>query len=428
MTKNLLETYRKIQNKMVSEAGGIYRPQTAKPAATPTQSSGMPTSGVQNSSWFSRRTDMQRATQDAGRMAVDRLKASKVVRPGERVPGEKVGTQADLMAAMRRNKAKDVPQNTGMKGSPLDQTQGARPEVARDYRLNKMRQNPPALDTTQKTVAQSQAPMRQAQNRADLAKSVQAGRVGDPGKQNFIQNARAQKEKVKAAGGDGSQYLPKARPNDPVVNQAMRDRAKEVNDNERVGGRPQTLSPGAGASAKPLNPAQVQGQNKSFFTDAERKSGKLSKERLDAWKADQQKRGVTDVKKLSLGNALNDLQGKTAVAGGKNDRSAAQQTLNKSVATQKAMSPTARGGKPVTVSEGLMKRIKQTIKEARSNTPVHVSTKGNLAKRMGYTKSMGQQNTAGGKRYQEEEKKIAVSKKKDIINNEPSQDDLKGTY
>lgn len=68
--------------------------------------------------------------------------------------------------------------NVPLKGSPLDQTQGAKPEVSRDYRLNKMRQSPPALDASQKTVAQSQAPMKQAQNRQDLAKSVQAGRAG----------------------------------------------------------------------------------------------------------------------------------------------------------------------------------------------------------------------------------------------------------
>lgn len=72
------------------------------------------------------------------------------------------------------------------------------------------------------------------QKRKDLGTSVMSGRVGDPGKQNFIQNARAQKEREKAAGGDGTKYLPVP----PNVQQAIRN-------NQPQPGRPQTLSPGA---------------------------------------------------------------------------------------------------------------------------------------------------------------------------------------
>lgn len=57
--------------------------------------------------------------------------------------------------------------NQNMKGSPLDQTQGARPEVSRDYRLNQMRQNPPALDAKRDSTLdqpQTQSPMARATN------------------------------------------------------------------------------------------------------------------------------------------------------------------------------------------------------------------------------------------------------------------------
>jgi hypothetical protein len=57
--------------------------------------------------------------------------------------------------------------NKGMAGSPIDQTQGARPEVGRDYRLNKMRQNPPALDTKRDSALDqptTQSPMARATN------------------------------------------------------------------------------------------------------------------------------------------------------------------------------------------------------------------------------------------------------------------------
>lgn len=57
--------------------------------------------------------------------------------------------------------------NKGMAGSPLDQTQGAKPEVGRDYRLNKMRQNPPALDTKRDASLDSpneKSPMARATN------------------------------------------------------------------------------------------------------------------------------------------------------------------------------------------------------------------------------------------------------------------------
>lgn len=106
----------------------------------------------------------------------------------------------------------------------------------------------PALDPTQKTVAQSQAPMRQAQNRLDLQKSVQAGRVGDPGKQNFIQNARAQAQREKAAGVDGTKRLP-----GPENQKAERQAALSASAAERkaMQGRPQTLSPGATNAAPP---------------------------------------------------------------------------------------------------------------------------------------------------------------------------------
>ena len=83
---------------------------------------------------------------------------------------------------------------------------------------------------------------KDAASRKALGNAVMSGRVGDPGKQNFIQNARANKERVKAAGGDGSQFLPKAS-NDPKLAQAMKDRAKEVNDNERAGGKPLIRQP-----------------------------------------------------------------------------------------------------------------------------------------------------------------------------------------
>ena len=57
--------------------------------------------------------------------------------------------------------------NKGMKGSPLDQTQGSRPEVSRDYRLNQMRQKPPALDTKRDASLDSpseKSPMARATN------------------------------------------------------------------------------------------------------------------------------------------------------------------------------------------------------------------------------------------------------------------------
>ncbi len=94
--------------------GAMVAQQQAQQNQQKRPSSPMPVSGEKNTSWFSRQTDMQRATKDMGKMD----------------------------------------------------------------KLRRMQSNPPALDATQKTVAQSQAPMRQAQNRQDLAKSVQAGRAG----------------------------------------------------------------------------------------------------------------------------------------------------------------------------------------------------------------------------------------------------------
>jgi hypothetical protein len=81
--------------------------------------------------------------------------------------------------------------NKGMKGSPLDQTQGAKPRVSQEYRLNKMRQdskkgtNAP-LDPKMKTEPEMKAPMAQATNQnVDGKGNISAGGVGSSfGKQS----------------------------------------------------------------------------------------------------------------------------------------------------------------------------------------------------------------------------------------------------
>jgi len=128
---------------------------------------------------------------------------------------------------------------------------------------------------------------KDAASRKALGNAVMSGRVGDPGKQNFIQNARANKERVKAAGGDGSQFLPKAS-NDPKLAQAMKDRAKEVNDNERVGGKPLISQPvdmrGGGSDyraaqtparqkAAPINVSDTEVMNSPEFKKARQSVG-----------------------------------------------------------------------------------------------------------------------------------------------------------
>ena len=128
---------------------------------------------------------------------------------------------------------------------------------------------------------------KDAASRKALGNAVMSGRVGDPGKQNFIQNARANKERVKAAGGDGSQFLPKAS-NDPKLAQAMKDRAKEVNDNERAGGKPLISQPvdmrGGGSDyraaqtparqkAAPINVSDTEVMNSPEFKKARQSVG-----------------------------------------------------------------------------------------------------------------------------------------------------------
>lgn len=154
--------------------------------------------------------------------------------------------------------------------------------------------------------------------RQSLSDKVRAGRVGDPGKQNFIQNARAQAQREKAAGMDGTKRLP-----GPDRQKAERQAALSASAAERkaMEGRPQTLSPGAvGAKAQPV----AQSNPSSFkFTDAERK-GKVSAERLKQWQSSQ----GAGSEKLGLGNFLNAAQGKSARAGNRNDMSQQQKTYN----------------------------------------------------------------------------------------------------
>lgn len=77
---------------------------------------------------YIRQGQKDRAT-DARIQAVRRpggtVPSQSIVRPGERVPGEKVATNAELTAQARRLGAKNVPQNTNMQNSPLNQTRGA---------------------------------------------------------------------------------------------------------------------------------------------------------------------------------------------------------------------------------------------------------------------------------------------------------------
>lgn len=135
-------------------------------------------------------------------------------------------------------KGAGAPLQAGQKWNAPNRSMGSDPtNTAKGTRAAAGPKAAPALDPTRNVSLDQPAtksPMAAALNRQDLAKSVQAGRVGDPGKQNFIQNARAQKEREKAAGGDGSKYLPFS----PAVQQA-------VKDNQPQPGRPQTLSPGA---------------------------------------------------------------------------------------------------------------------------------------------------------------------------------------
>ena len=78
----------------------------------------------------------------------------------------------------------------------------------------------------------------------------------------------------------------------------------------------------------------------------------------------------------------------------------------------------------------------QQLNEMRTQTPIHISTKGNLKVRQKYTRAGAQQSMMNGKRYNNEynhlKNKIAeeikkrVSKQKDLIDTAPEQDDLKG--
>lgn len=135
-------------------------------------------------------------------------------------------------------KGAGAPLQAGQKWNAPNRSMGSDPtNTAKGTRAAAGPKAAPALDPTRNVSLDQPAtksPMAAALNRQDLAKSVQAGRVGDPGKQNFIQNARAQKEREKAAGGDGTKYLPVP----PNVQKAIKD-------NQPQPGRPQTLSPGA---------------------------------------------------------------------------------------------------------------------------------------------------------------------------------------
>lgn len=80
--------------------------------------------------------------------------------------------------------------------------------------------------------------------RQSLADKARAGRVADP-KGSFIASARAEKARAKAAGEDGTKYLP-----GPDRQKAERQTALSASAAERkaMEGRPQTLSPGANNS------------------------------------------------------------------------------------------------------------------------------------------------------------------------------------
>lgn len=80
--------------------------------------------------------------------------------------------------------------------------------------------------------------------------------------------------------------------------------------------------------SSPTTPAKPEAPKPFEFT-ADEKAGKVSKDRLDAWRASQAGGG----KDLSLGNFLNAAQGKKAIAGGKNDQTAGQRALNARVAS-----------------------------------------------------------------------------------------------
>ena len=213
---------------------------------------------------------------------------------------------ADAKGADMINKLKNTYQPVRTAADNVRQGLGPDGEKAKIDPVNKSTVQTPIMD---KAVADKAA--KDVESRKALASRVQAGRVGDPGKQNFIQNARANKEREKAAGQDGSKYLPVP----PKVQQAVRRNQPEP-------GRPQTLSPGAvgGQQAQP----KPQSNPSSFeFTDAERK-GKVSAERLKQWRSSQGSGGD----KLSLGNFLNAANKKTAAAGGRNDANQAQKTYN----------------------------------------------------------------------------------------------------
>jgi hypothetical protein len=145
-----------------------------------------------------------------------------------------------------QKKGAGAPLQAGQKWNAPNRSMGSDPtNTAKGTRVAAGPKAAPALDPTRNASLDQPAtksPMAAALNRQDLAKSVKAGRVGDPGKQNFIQNARAQKEREKAAGGDGTKYLPVP----PNVQKA-------VKDNQPVPGRPQTLSPGANPPAVSKN-------------------------------------------------------------------------------------------------------------------------------------------------------------------------------
>lgn len=192
----------------------------------------------------------------------------------------------------------------------------------------------------------------------------------------------------------------------PATNSPM---AKTLQAQNNV---PKNMSGGSGdyrtASKADLKPAQVQGASKDFdFTDDERK-GKVSKQRLDAWKAEQQKRGVTDTKKLGLGNFLNAAQAKNAKAGGANDRNVQQKALNTSLAKQKAFSSaSSRGGARPVTEEELTERKLVSMKD---------SPKINLG-RLESRRRKGQQG--GGPRRYRISMKEENGKKKVVLNFEP---------
>ncbi len=165
-----------------------------------------------------------------------------VVNPNNDTPAGRAARKA-----MKDNQGKPaLPLQAGQRLSPIgDKSRGR--VVKTTNRFVPKRPVSAPLDANRNAALDNpttQSPMALAQRRQDAANAVRAGRVGDPGKQNFVQNARAEAQRRREAG----EPVLKAKDvpglnKDPKAVAAAQQRSNEIMANAKTGGQPLIKQP-----------------------------------------------------------------------------------------------------------------------------------------------------------------------------------------